>query len=959
MKASRNPAGFFCPALVIAPAAFFAAISAAQDTDTYLEEIIVVGTKAIEGVDVQEAPYAITALTDGYLEEAGIKDVFDMQQNVPNLIVGQSQTATTSNFSIRGIGTSSNNFGLESSVGLYVDGVYRSRQSSMINELVDIGTVEIFRGPQGTLFGKNTPQGAIQMLTKKPDPDDPDAFVELTAGDYGLVKLSAASSFALSDNTAMRATLFSNQRDGHVSDVSFGSDVLNDRDRYGIRLQLYSMPNDRLDLRIIADYAEIDEVCCVGLSQVDGIFAKGYADPVGNPGTFGLVLGPDAWSWILGGTVFTDMTDSSTLANGATWADGQQILAGVHASLVAQGLLPPGVGPGTFVNGTPFDSYVTALNELPVSQAEDSGISVELNYDFDNGMQLTSITGYRSFDTYDSIDADFTDVLALQRINAAQQSSISQELRVAKNFDNGGSFVAGVYYFSQDLDNQQDTNGLPALGGFVGLNEQLLLLGAGLVDLAAGLDATFGDATLAPSGVAYPSTVLGDSSDTFARNVMTQEHESWAVFGQFDIPLGDHFVVTLGARYTEEDKTMVGTFTQGAQGPPIDLDALALVGCQLDVFVGGLGIPELDDACNGLRFLESQGVVFPLSPSAPISLVPDPVTYPNPLTDPANIAAFIMTPFSFDGWGTYRFPPLAPRGDLSEALKDDQVTGTAKITWLPTDNTLFYVSWGSGYKSGGTNTDRIDAAFNPVFQAETSESIELGFKADFPEANIRLNIAIYDTQVDDLQANSFTGTGFNLQNAGKADTNGGEIEFLWLPTDTLTVQAFYARSNADYDSFDNGTCWDATPFHTGQPDPGVQPPAPGTIPSLLAEERCSRSGGRIAYNPEDRFFLGLMKDFQLAGTTTLFVRGEYSYASDLFTDGDIDPLTIQDSLSLYNLRLGLRWGSDEGNELILWGRNLGDERYYAGSFDPPVQDGRMNSYPAEPRTYGLTFRKQF
>ncbi|MFQ6004271.1 MAG: TonB-dependent receptor [Woeseia sp.] len=939
MQASRKEFNFFRSAPLITTAAFLASGAIAQET--YLEEIIVVGTKAIEGTDVQEAPYSITALTDGYLEEAGIKDVFDMQQNVPGLIVGQSQTATTSNFSIRGIGTSSNNFGLESSVGLYVDGVYRSRQSSMINDLIDISSVEVFRGPQGTLFGKNTPQGAIQLLTKKPNPDDTDAFVELTAGDFGLVKLSAASSFALSDNTAARATLSSTQRDGYVSDVSLGEDVLNDRDRYGVRLQLYSTPSDRLDVRIIADYAEIDEVCCVAVSRVDGIFAKGFADPVGNPSTFGLVLGPDAFSYMLGGTIFTDMQDSTTLANGLTWADGQLILAGAAASL--------GLPGGTFVSGTPFDEYRVAISELPRSTAEDAGLSVEFNYDLDNGAQLTSITGFRSFDTFDSIDADFTDVPALQRTNAAQQSSISQELRIARNFDNGGSFVAGAYYFSQDLDNQQATNGGPALNAFIGLNEQLLLLVEALVDTASQLDNPLaglgGDGSIQPAGVAFPSTLLGDSSDSFSRNSMVQEHDSWAVFGQFDFPLGDHFVVTLGARYTEEDKTMIGRFTQGAQGPPISIDAAALVGCQLDLVVGP--IPELASTCAGLRALEQvlPPGTFPLSPSAPFN--------PN---DP--VAEFIIAPFTFDGWGTYRFPPLAPRGDLNEALKDDQLTGTAKITWLPTDDMLFYVSWGSGYKSGGTNTDRIDAAFNPVFQAETSESIEVGFKADFPDQNIRLNIAIYDTQVDDLQANSFTGTGFNLQNAGKADTNGAEIEFLWYPTETFTVQAFYAKSNADYDSFESGTCWDATPFHTGQPDPGVQPPAPGTIPSILADERCSRTGGRIAYNPEDRFFLGLTKDFQVSGSTTLFVRGEYSYASDLFTDGDIDPFTIQDNLDLYNLRLGLRFENADA-EVALWGRNLGDERYYAGSFDAPVQDGRMNSYPAEPRTWGLTFRKQF
>ena len=135
------------------------------------------------------------------------------------------------------------------------------------------------------------------------------------------------------------------------------------------------------------------------------------------------------------------------------------------------------------------------------------------------------------------------------------------------------------------------------------------------------------------------------------------------------------------------------------------------------------------------------------------------------------------------------------------------------------------------------------------------------------------------------------------------------------------------------------------------PDPG------GT--GDVNDEVCDRTGGRVAYNPENRFFFGITKDFPMGGTKTAFVRGEYSYASDLLTDGDLDPFTLQDSLNLYNLRLGLRWGNNEDSELVAWGRNLGDERYYAGSFDAPVQPGRMNSYPAEPRTYGLTYRRNF
>jgi iron complex outermembrane receptor protein len=474
---------------------------------------------------------------------------------------------------------------------------------------------------------------------------------------------------------------------------------------------------------------------------------------------------------------------------------------------------------------------------------------------------------------------------------------------LAGTFGDAGNFVVGVYYFSQDLDIQKQTNGGPMLGPYIDIVEPdvpAAVAGMNLVSLA-----TMG--LIPPAGVAFPA-------NSASQDYITQEHESIAVFGQVDIPMGDAWTLTLGARYTDEDKTMVGIFEQEAQGPPPDLDALRFALCQASPLCGpAMGLP-------------------PFNPF-------DPDTQS------------IFAPFAVDGWGTYLFDPLAPRSNLNETLKDDQVTGTAKLSWRPNDDTMLYASYGTGYKSGGTNTDRINAAFNPVFGPEDSETIEIGIKADFPDKNMRLNIAIYDTQVEDLQANSFTGTGFNLQNAGAADTSGAEIEFWWYPSDTLTVQTFYSRSNADYKSFVNGTCWDAYVFHTGMPDPG------GT--GDINDEVCDRTGGRIAYNPEDRFYFGLTKDFPLSGSKTAFVRAEYSYASDLLTDGDLDPFTLQDSLNIVNLRLGLRWGDEAGSELVAWGRNLGDERYYAGSFDAPVQPGRMNSYPSEPRTYGLTYRKSF
>jgi outer membrane receptor protein involved in Fe transport len=858
-------------ALVIAAASISLPVLAQEAS--LIEEIIVTATKMEK--NMQDIPVAVTAISGENIKDAGIKDMFDLQTNAPGLIMGQSQTTTTSNFSIRGIGTSSNNFGLESSVGLYVDGVYRSRQNSMINELVDIEAVEILRGPQGTLFGKNTPQGAVNMRTVAPSTDEANAFVELSAGDYGLLRLAAASNFTLSESTAMRATVFSSQRDGYVSDLTGGSDILNDRDRFGARLQLAYSNDDNFDMRIIAEYSEIDEACCAAVSRVDSIFAKEYTDPSsGVPG--GLVPGTDFLLFGLGGTVFSaDPYDAATIG---------------LVTAVAQGLGLP--GNGTILGSTPFDQYLVAYNSLPHSTSEDSGLSVELNWDLANDMTVTSITGYRSFDSTSTIDADFTDVPLLNRAQQAQQSSISQELRLSGTFGDGdrGTFVTGLYYFDQSLDNQKQTNGEQLLGPYIDLVQPdlvLLVNGVNAVSAASG-------GVLPPAATPFPL-------NSFADDDIRQDHQSWAVFGQVDFPMGEDWLLTVGARYTEEDKKMIGTFVQGAQGPAPDLAAIET---------------HLFYALTG-----------------------------NPLFDPA-----VLAPTWQPGWGTYLFAPLAPRPDLNETLKDDQVSGTAKLTWFASDSAMFYASYGEGYKSGGTNTDRINAVFDPIFGAETSKTIELGMKADFPDQNARVNIAVYDTQVDGLQANSWTGTGFNLQNAGTADTSGWEIETWWQPTETLGFQAYWVRSDAKFKSFENGTCWDAYVFHTGMPDPN----SGGNIDA----EQCPRTGGRLGYNPEDVFYFSFNKDFMMGDSATAYVRAEYSYYSEILTDGDLDPYTLLDSLSLINARLGVRFEKMD-SELVFWGRNLTDERYYAGSFDGPVQPGRMNSYPAEPRTWGVTYRMDF
>lgn len=842
----------------------------AQEARDYLEEIIVTATKRPE--PLQDVAVAVSAVTGDALEISGVEDVYSLQEQVPALTIGRSQNSTQATFGIRGIFTSSQNFGLESSVGLYVDGVYRARQSSVITNLVDIQQIEVLRGPQGTLFGKNTPSGAINMLTVSPAANDGrasndvNAFVEATAGDLGLLNLSAASNIPLIEDTlALRATVFTAQRDGYVDDVALGGDIINDIDRWGTRLQLYYSPHDRLNLRVIADYSEIDEICCAALTRQDNIFAFGRTGPGGTP-----IPGTDfVLRTLFGGTTFT-------LAD--------------------------------------FENRVMALNQLPRATNEDSGLSLEFNYDFEN-VTLTSISAFRTFDTTDDIDADFSDVNMLRKLNTSEQSSFSQELRLAGTFGDRVSYVTGAYYFTQDLDADNTLSFGPSFADFFIGDCRLFETVPGFpppTSAQGGLACLVDGIAVATAGVPPPPMGPGPlppAADPFvnggfAREIMLQDHSSWAVFGQFDFDLSDAFRLTVGLRYTKEDKDLGAQFLENALGPPPDLAAIA-----------------------------AESALFQANPGA----------Y-NPYT-PSSLAAFgpIRTP----GWGQYLLDVTAPQPDFVRTIDDDQVTGTIKLSWFANETTMFYVSYGTGYKSGGTNTDRINVLASPIFGPETSDAIEIGMKADF-EAH-RLNIALHDTQIDDLQANAFTGLGFNLQNAGEADTQGAEVEWWWNANDNFSLQATYTWTTADFENFNLGTCWVATPFHTGQPDPGQADPS---LPF------CTRSGDRVPGVPEHNFYIAPTIGFYVGQNTRLFIRPEYIYYSDTMTDGNNEPLKLRGSYDIWNLRVGLDFEAIDAS-LTAWGRNLADEPHYETVFDVPIQDGKLNAYPREPRTWGLTLRKNF
>ena len=347
----------------------------AQD-GVQLEEVVVTATKREQ--TLQDVPVAVTVTTGETIARAAVRDVSDLASLVPSLRVSQLQTSTNTNFIIRGFGNGANNPGIEPSVGVFIDGVYRSRSAGAIGDLVDVQRVEVLRGPQSTLFGQNASAGVISVVTQQPD-FDWGGFVEAGVGNYNERILKGKVTGPLTDALAFSVTGSMNKRDGYFVNLTT-NDKLNDRDRWDLRAQLLWNASENTTVRLIADKSELDELCC----------------------------------------------GAANLLNGPTGALVQNPAFG-------NGKLYPGTPNSP---GLPFDRKAY-LSKNPVNSVENDGVSLHIDWKGE-ALSLASITAIRSQKTDFDYDFDFTGAdLGRTNRNTGDIDTKSQEFRLS--FDNGGA----------------------------------------------------------------------------------------------------------------------------------------------------------------------------------------------------------------------------------------------------------------------------------------------------------------------------------------------------------------------------------------------------------------------------------------------------------------------------------------------------------------------------------------
>ncbi|MDI1343897.1 MAG: TonB-dependent receptor, partial [Pseudolabrys sp.] len=408
--------GVSLAALMAASSAWAQDRAPAAPSVSTVEEIIVTATKREQ--TLQDVPISVAVTGQQTLERAQVRDLIDLQSVVPSLKVAQFNAVGQTNFIIRGFGNGSGNDGIESSVGVFIDGVYRSRSSSALDDLPEIERIEVLRGPQSTLFGKNVSAGAISIVTKQPQFEF-GGKAEVTLGNYGQQQVKGTITGPLSDTLAVRLSGGVNKRDGFATNTVTGSDV-NNRDRWSMRADVLWLPTDKTSVRVIADYNQINEICCAVVSLLNGPATQFIAAPA-----------------------------------------------------------PYGLGRPVGNPATKFNRDVT-FNTDPANTLKGQGVSGQIDHDL-GFAALTSITAYRKQTSESFQDIDFTGADIANNAVGNDIKTFTQEVRLASKGSGPFSWLVGGFYQNEKLSTgRRISNGTDIRAFADGLSGQVpaALLGA-------------------------------------------------------------------------------------------------------------------------------------------------------------------------------------------------------------------------------------------------------------------------------------------------------------------------------------------------------------------------------------------------------------------------------------------------------------------------------------------------
>ena len=886
--------------LALVPQTAFAQDAEEQDTAGSDEGIIVVTAQGREQ-SLADVPIAISAVSGEMLEKSGVTDIRELNQVAPSLLVSSTGNEANGSARIRGIGTVGDNPGLESSVAVFVDGVYRSRSGNALSEIGPIDRIEILRGPQGTLGGRNSSAGMISIYTAPPEFEF-SGYGAFSYGNHDAIRVEGGINAPLGDTVAARLDGVYFKRDGFYNDVTNGTDV-NNRDRYLVRAQALVEPTESISFRLVMDYSKKDEACCAAT------FVQPDFAPLAR-------ISPGLNSFV-----------QPTTGNALTSTSNP-----IVPVLLALGQDPRGLSQSTFNRNI----YPTAGRSYN-GETEDYGISGELNWQL-GAVNLTSITGYREYENFQGSDTDYTGVDLLYRTpgpnaGARQFKTFTQEFRLnGSAFDDKLDWLIGGFYANEKLQTRDNLRFGTQYGTFVAcriaiaINPALVnpaaqnCLGPNVAALTAanGGAGAFGAAT--PAFVAAINN-LGSISDRGGTgDVYNQKSENFALFTHNIFHITDTLDLTLGLRYTKETKDFNATFSNDNTICPTNR---ALLG-------NFLGVQSLAGLAGGVIALSCQGNSTAELDGVSVSDTRD----EDEFTGTA-VLSWKPTP-DLLMYGSYSRGYKAGGFNLDRSALANPVT--LNVNALNVGNLQFGEETVTAYEAGAKYSTREFGLSVAAFRQEFSN-----FQLNTFNGSVFLvqNVNACGSALGgaDMDASAATGACAANDVQPGVISQGFELEASLNPSPDfgMTLGVTYADTAYENDLIGNDT---------GAPlDPALRL-LPGDNLSNAPEWTTTAS---VSWTPE-------LTSGGMRGLVFLNARmvGDYNTGSDLLFGKE------QDGFFIVNGRIGLTNIADRFS-IEGWVQNLLDKDYTQVAFNTPfvAPQQTYSAFLAEPRTYGVTVRGKF
>lgn len=925
---------------MLAPAAVAQETTGDQVTETAADasvddgnDVIVVTAQG-RSQALADVPVAVSAVNAETLQNSGANDIRQLNQVAPSLLVSSTGSEANGSPRIRGIGTVGDNPGLESSVVVFIDGVYRSRSGIGLNELGEIDRVEVLRGPQGTLGGRNSSAGLISIISARPSFSF-GANGEVTYGNYDYLRLAGGVTGPLTETIAARLDGVWVQRDGFYNDEANDTTV-NDRDRFFTRGQLLFEPTEDISFRLIGDYTNRDEQCC-GATYIDSSinpFIGNLNNPAPTTGTGAIVVGADDNNIV---TVLRDLGQDLDALN-----------AGYNRD----------------ISVTPGRSYQ--------GHTRDWGISGQLDWDF-GGVTLTSITAYRDYRHDQAGDLDYSSVDILYNgddgNNRRAFKTFTQELRFnGEAFDGALDWLVGGFYADEKFRGRSNlrfgsqygrfatcraVSGGSLASGYSPTSAGCLSptvrggLNAGLVP---GISAAVGQALTAAFDRLDSVNDRGSTADEY-----NQDSRSFALFTHNIVHLTDSVDLTLGLRYTSERKDFSATFgndntacvaQQAALSPFLATGLAATAGALISLTCQGNSTSEL----NGVS-IDDEREEDEFTGTAILSW--------KPMDDLLVYGSFSR------GYkaGGFNFDRSALKGPIAS-----------------------FASFGGGNSQAGAQALVGNLQFDP----EIVHAYEIGAK--YSTGPFSLSVAAFRQEFENFQLNTFDGTVFIVQNINGCSSDLGgadrdQSKFTAAPNYNAAAATTGAcpADDVGYGVVSQGVELEAqlVPARDFRVTLGMTYADTKFRENLVGNASGAPLNPALRKLPGDNLSnapeivvtgsAGWTPEIGNSGLSGLFyvdtrLTGDYNTGSDLF------PQKEQDSYALVNARVGIR-GPEERWAIELWAQNLFDKDYAQVAFNSPFQEGATTAafqdpqYPggrqifsnflAEPRTYGITGRFRF